>query len=39
MSAIRPVQAKELFNGTDLDNWRTRDGSAAGWTVEMGLLR
>ncbi len=38
MSAIRPVQAKELFNGTDLDNWRTRDGSAAGWTVEDGIM-
>ena len=38
MSAIRPEQTKELFNGTDLDNWRTRDGSAAGWTVEDGIM-
>ena len=38
MSAIRPEQTKELFNGTNLDNWRTRDGSAAGWTVEDGIM-
>jgi len=38
MNVVRPEQAKELFNGTDLDNWRTRDGSAAGWTVEDGIM-
>ncbi len=38
MSAIRPEQPKELFNGTNLDNWRTRDGNAAGWTVEDGIM-
>lgn len=26
-----------LFNGKDLDNWTTRDGNAAGWSVEDGI--
>lgn len=38
MSTSQPPQAVTLFNGTDLDNWTTRDGGAAGWTVEDGIM-
>lgn len=38
MHTIRPEQAIVLFNGNDLNNWRTREGGAAGWIVEDGIM-
>ena len=32
-----PKNATVLFDGTDLSGWATRDGGAAGWTVEDGV--
>ena len=33
-----PSNAIILFNGKDLNNWTTRDGSAAGWEVDNGVM-
>ena len=33
-----PAHATPLFNGTDLDNWTTRDGQPAAWKVEDGVM-
>ncbi|MCC7265553.1 MAG: DUF1080 domain-containing protein [Candidatus Latescibacteria bacterium] len=38
LQALPPAGARRLFNGTDLDNWTTRAGTAAGWKVEGGVL-
>ncbi len=32
-----PPNAVVLFNGKDLNNWRTRDGAPATWKVEDGV--
>jgi hypothetical protein len=33
-----PSDAIVLFDGTDLSEWRNRDGGAAGWRVEDGVF-
>jgi len=33
-----PSNAIILFNGKDLSNWTTRDGGAAGWEVDNGVM-
>ena len=33
-----PSNAIILFNGKDLNNWTTRDGGAAGWEVDNGVM-
>lgn len=33
-----PAGAVVLFNGTDVSNWRQRDGKPATWTVEDGVM-
>lgn len=33
-----PSGAERLFNGEDLDGWTTRDGGAAGWKADAGVL-
>ncbi|MFQ5739343.1 MAG: DUF1080 domain-containing protein, partial [Acidobacteriota bacterium] len=33
-----PSDARVLFDGTDLSQWRNGDGSAAGWKVEGGYM-
>jgi len=36
---IPPSDALVLFDGTDLSKWRTKEGSAPGWTVINGILQ
>jgi len=38
MEQKAPSNAIILFNGKDLSNWTTRDGGAAGWEVENGVM-
>jgi len=38
LQAIAPPSAVPLFNATDLSNWKTREGGAAGWRVEDGVI-
>ena len=33
-----PANAIRLFNGSDLNNWTTRDGQPVGWTVEDEVM-
>jgi hypothetical protein len=33
-----PSDATVLFDGTDLNQWESRDGSGAGWKVEHGYM-
>ena len=33
-----PPEARVLFDGSDLDAWRGRDGGTAGWKVEDGAM-
>ena len=33
-----PESAVILFNGKDLNNWTTRDGSKAVWRIEDGVM-
>lgn len=33
-----PANATLLFNGRDLDNWHTRSGAPAGWSVSDGVM-
>lgn len=36
--APAPPRAIVLFDGTRIDGWRHRDGTAVGWTLEKGAL-
>ncbi len=36
--AVPPENGVILFNGRDLDNWRTRKGEPAGWQVADGAM-
>ena len=38
LQALPPAGATLLFNGTDVHNWTTRAGAAAGWKVEDRVL-
>ncbi len=38
MEQKAPSNAIILFNGKDLRNWTTRDGGAAGWEVDNGVI-
>lgn len=38
LQALPPAGALQLFNGTDVGNWTTRAGAAAGWKAEGGVL-
>jgi len=38
MEQKAPSNAIILFNGKDLSNWTTRDGGAAGWEVDNGVM-
>ena len=33
-----PENATLLFNGNDLDNWETREGASAEWSLEAGVM-
>jgi hypothetical protein len=38
MPQTPPESAVILFNGKDLNNWTTRDGKPAGWTIADGVI-